>query len=133
MSSEIEFEHGGGGSAVEQEFEEAGEWESEIERGGEVELEQFWIEKSFMPQLNVRAGHIVVPVGLTNAHHEPLEFFTVYRPEGEATILPCTWHETGISLWGRAGDWRYEASRATTGYRAATAVLSNSRQPINMR
>ena len=41
MSSEIEFEHGGGGSAVEQEFEEAGEWESEIERGGEVELEQF--------------------------------------------------------------------------------------------
>ncbi len=109
MSSEIEFEHGGAGSAVEQEFEEAGEWESEIEKGGEVELEQFWIEKSFMPQLNVRAGHIVVPVGLTNAHHEPLEFFTVYRPEGEATILPCTWHETGISVWGRAGDWRYEA------------------------
>ncbi len=109
MSSEIEFEHAGTGQTAEQEFVEAGEWEREIERGGEVELEQFWIEKSFMPQLNVRAGHIIVPVGLTNAHHEPLNFFTVYRPEGEATILPCTWHETGISVWGRAGDWRYEA------------------------
>ncbi|MFC2743767.1 MAG: hypothetical protein ACFN1I_10335, partial [Selenomonas artemidis] len=30
-------------------------------------------------------------IGMTNAHHEPLHFFTVYRPEGEATILPCTW------------------------------------------
>lgn len=109
MSSEIEFEHAGTGQTVEQEYEEAGEWEREVERGGEVELEQFWIEKSFMPQLNVRAGHIIVPVGLTNAHHEPLNFFSVYRSEGEATILPCTWHETGISIWGRAGDWRYEA------------------------
>jgi hypothetical protein len=23
--------------------------------------------------------------------------------------MPCTWHETGVSLWGHAGDWRYEA------------------------
>ena len=73
-----------------------------------MELEQFWIQKSFGSFLNVRAGHIVVPVGLTNAHHEPLNYFTVYRPEGEATILPCTWHDTGISIWGRLGDFRYE-------------------------
>lgn len=108
MSSEIEFEHLGTGSAVEKEYSEGGEWESEVERGGEVELEQFWLEKSFCKQFNVRLGHIVVPVGLTNAHHEPLNFFTVYRPEGEATIMPCTWHETGISLWGRTKHWRYE-------------------------
>ncbi|MBM6677020.1 hypothetical protein H6A07_09795, partial [Olsenella uli] len=44
----------------------------------------------------------------TNAHHEPLNFFTVYRPEGERTIIPSTWHQTGISFWGRAGDFRYE-------------------------
>ena len=30
-------------------------------------------------------------------------FFGVYRPEGENTIMPCTWHETGVSVWGRAG------------------------------
>ena len=109
LGMEIEFEHGGVEAAVERENEEAGEFEKEIERGGEVALEQFWIEKSFFPQLNIRAGHIIVPIGLTNTSHLPNQFFTVYRPEGENTIIPCTWHETGISLWGRAGDWRYEA------------------------
>ncbi len=108
MGTEIEFEHGGSGGAIEKEAEEGGEWEQETEKGGEVELEQFWIQKSFGPAFNIRAGHIVIPVGLTNAHHEPLNFFTVYRPEGENTILPCTWHQTGISLWGRSGDFRYE-------------------------
>ena len=109
MQTEIEFEHTGTGTAVEKEFTEAGEWESEVEKGGEVELEQFWLQKSFFPQLNVRAGHIVVPVGGLNNAHEPLNFFTVYRPEGEYTILPSTWHDTGISIWGLAGKWRYEA------------------------
>ena len=109
MQTEIEFEHTGTGGAVEKEFEEAGEWETEVEKGGEVELEQFWIQKSFTPALNIRMGHMVVPVGGLNNAHEPLNFFTVYRPEGEYTILPSTWHDTGISLWGRTAHWRYEA------------------------
>lgn len=108
LQTEIEFEHGGSGSATEKEWDEGGEWEQEIEKGGEVELEQFWIQKTICKEFNIRVGHIVVPVGLTNAYHEPLNFFTVYRPEGENTILPCTWHDTGISLWGRSGDFRYE-------------------------
>lgn len=108
--TEIEFEHGGVGSAVEIEEEEAGEYESEIERGGEVALEQFWINKSFHGgRINIKAGHIIVPVGAVNMHHMPTEFFTNYRPEGENTIMPCTWHENGISIWGEVGDWRYEA------------------------
>jgi hypothetical protein len=109
FGTEIEFEHGGNGLAYEKENEEGGEWEQEVEKGGEVELEQFWIQKSFSPKANLRAGHIVVPVGLTNAHHEPLNFFTVNRPEGESTIMPCTWHQTGISFFGRKGKFRYEA------------------------
>jgi len=108
FGTEIEFEHGGTGSAEELEADEFGEWEQETEKGGEVELEQFWIQKSFAKWANVKAGHIVVPVGLTNAHHEPLQFFTVYRPEGENTIMPCTWHQTGVSFWGRHKDFRYE-------------------------
>ncbi len=108
LGSEIEFEHGGTESAVEIEEEETGEYESEIERGGEVALEQFWIQKSFGKSLNLRMGHIIVPVGLTNQYHLPTEFFTVYRNEGESTILPCTWHETGVSLWGKLDTWRYE-------------------------
>ena len=109
FGTEIEFEHGGTGIAYEKEDEEGGEWEQETEKGGEVELEQFWIQKSFSRAANLRMGHIVVPVGLTNAHHEPLNFFTVYRPEGEYTIMPSTWHQTGVSFWGRSGDFRYEA------------------------
>lgn len=108
MGSEIEFEHGGTESAIEIEEEETGEYESEIERGGEVALEQFWIQKTFSPKFNLRLGHMVVPVGETNNNHMPTEFFTVYRPEGENTIFPCTWHETGISAFGRVGDFRYE-------------------------
>ena len=109
FGTEIEFEHGGTGIAYEKADEEGGEWEQETEKGGEVELEQFWIQKSFGQHANIRAGHIVVPVGLNNAHHEPLNFFTVFRPEGENTILPSTWHQTGVSFWGRHGDFRYEA------------------------
>ena len=45
---------------------------------------------------NVRAGHLIVPMGLTNAHHEPINFFGTSRPEGETTIIPSTWHETDV-------------------------------------
>lgn len=109
MGSEIEFEHGGTGSSIEYEADEAIEFENEQEKGGEVELEQFWLQKSFNKAINLRFGHIVVPFGLVNAHHEPLNFFTVYRPEGENTILPSTWHQTGASFFGRYKDFRYEA------------------------
>ena len=78
---------------MEIEEEETGEYEKEIERGGEVAFEQLWLQKSFSPTFNLRMGHIVVPIGLTNQGHLPTEFFTVLRPEGENTIMPCTWHE----------------------------------------
>ena len=110
MGSEIEFEHGGNGTAVEIEAEEAGEYEAEVEKGGEVNIEQFWINKEFFNgKFDIKAGEIIVPVGYSNAYHEPNQFFTVYRPEGEAIIMPNTWHQVGLSLWGRLKDWRYEA------------------------
>ena len=109
MGSEIEFEHGGTESAVEMDADEAGEYEAETEKGGEVALEQFWINKRFgQGEFNIKMGEIVVPVGATNKYHMPTEFFSCYRPEGENTLFPCTWHQVGISLWGRVSDWRYE-------------------------
>ncbi|MDX8341368.1 hypothetical protein SLH46_19370 [Draconibacterium sp. IB214405] len=108
VSSEIEFEHGGVGSEMEIEAEEFGEYETEVEKGGEVILEQFWIEKSFSSRFNIRAGHIIVPVGSTNYGHLPTEYFTVMRPEGESTIIPQTWHENGISIHGRLRMWDYD-------------------------
>lgn len=109
MGMEVEFEHGGTESAVEMDADESGEYEAEVEKGGEVALEQFWVQKSFGRSFNIRAGEIIVPVGAANQYHMPNEFFTVYRPEGEASILPNTWHQVGISLWGRTKNWRYEA------------------------
>ena len=38
LGTEIEFEHGGNGTAVEIEAEEAGEYEAEVEKGGEVNI-----------------------------------------------------------------------------------------------
>ena len=52
MGMEIEFEHGGTESAVEIDADESGEYEAEVERGGEVALEQFWLNKAFTFQIN---------------------------------------------------------------------------------
>lgn len=109
MASELEYEHGGTGATYEIEREETGEYEKEIEKGGEVSLEQFWLEKTFSQQAHLRMGHLVIPIGLTNRHHLPNEFFSVLRPEEETALIPCTWHQSGISFWGSAANWHYNA------------------------
>ncbi|MBQ9229819.1 MAG: hypothetical protein IJ190_01430 [Prevotella sp.] len=106
LSAEIEFESGGTGSAVEMEAQsgsENGEYETEMEKGGEVALEQFHLTRLIIPEFNVRVGHLILPVGLTNSHHEPLNFFTAARPEGATTLLASTWHETGLEFFGTFG------------------------------
>lgn len=107
LGAEIEFESGGVG--IEQEMESAPggtenmEYERDMEKGGEVALEQFHITRLINPAFNVRVGHMIVPLGLTNSHHEPINFFGTSRPEGETTILPSTWHENGIEVFGTFG------------------------------
>lgn len=117
LGAEIEFEYGGTGTSYELENTENGEYETEVEKGGEVALEQFHITRMIVPEFNIRAGHLIVPVGLTNAHHEPINFFGSSRPEGETTIIPCTWHETGIEFLGKFGKdyatFDYEAMIVT--------------------
>lgn len=117
LGAEIEFEYGGTGTAYELENTENGEYETEVEKGGEVALEQFHITRLIIPEFNVRAGHLIVPIGLTNEHHEPINFFGSSRPEGETTIIPCTWHETGIEFLGKFGKgyatFDYEAMIVT--------------------
>lgn len=103
LGVEIEFESGGVGTAYEIENTENGEYETEIEKGGEVALEQFHITYHMNNSLNVRAGHLIVPVGLNNAHHEPILFLGTVRPEGETTLIPNTWHETGLAVDGQFG------------------------------
>ena len=109
MGTEIEFEHGGTESAIEIEEEEGGEYEGEIERGGEVALEQFWLQKKFNRYAILCAGMQVIPVGGLNAHHESTEYFGVYRNEGEFTIIPSTWHEVALTFMGSSPKgWHYQ-------------------------
>ena len=67
------------GLETELENSENGEYETEMEKGGEVALEQLHITRLIHPVFNVRAGHLILPVGLTNAHHEP-STFSAHRP-----------------------------------------------------
>lgn len=109
FGTEVEFEYGGTGSAMELEYnKEGGEFETEMEKGGEVALEQLHITKRFNKAFNIRLGHMIVPVGLTNAYHEPTLYFGTVRPEGELALLPSTWHETGIAVLGYVDQFKYE-------------------------
>ena len=121
LGIEIEFEAGGVGTAYELENSENGEYETEMEKGGEVALEQFHITRLIDRAFNVRVGHMILPVGQNNGHHEPINFFGTVRPEGETTIVPNTWHETGIEFFGSFGrkyaKFNYQAF-ITTGLNA---------------
>ena len=100
---EVEFESGGTGMAYEIENSENGEYETEVEKGGEVAIEQFHFTYHLNQYFNVRVGHFIVPVGLNNMQHEPINFFGTVRPEGETSIVPNTWHETGLRFFGQVG------------------------------
>ncbi|CAM1343449.1 autotransporter outer membrane beta-barrel domain-containing protein [Tenacibaculum amylolyticum] len=101
LKTEIEFEHGGTGSTLELEtFEEGGEFEQEIETGGEVKLEQVYINFNISENFNVKAGRFKIQFGLAQNLDTPDEYFTSYRPEMENQLLPLGWYETGVDIYG---------------------------------
>lgn len=114
MYAEIEFENGGTGAAVEfDNQEEFGEFEYEIEKGGEVIVERMFLTYSPHLWLNVRFGRIFMPVSFAYSRHEPHELLTTTGSEMEYTLLPVNWSENGISLFGRLGKrqrWHYNLS-----------------------
>jgi len=68
---------------------------------------RLYLNKAIGGGLNVKGGIVDVPVGLTNCGGPAL---TIYDPESESGVLPMSWHETGVALWGESGKWRYELS-----------------------
>lgn len=82
FNSEIEFEHGSTG------------------KGGEVSVEFAYLDYLFNPAFNVRAGMVLVPMGLINEYHEPVFFNSVLRPQVEQTVIPTTWSEIGAGAFG---------------------------------
>jgi len=109
--SEIEFEHGGTGVTMEYDtLDEFGEFEKEVEKGGEVVAEEAYIDIAYKPWLNFKIGHSVVPVGLSSQRHLPSLYLSTHRNLSETTILPNTWHETGVTAYGKfAKNWNYQA------------------------
>ena len=70
------------------------------EEGGEVALEQAYVDYRTSPALTVRAGLVLVPIGIINETHEPPTFNGVARPPLEQDLLPTTWREIGIGAVG---------------------------------
>lgn len=84
FNSEIEIEHAGvGGEAV-----------------GEVALEFAYLDWAPRRDLGVRAGMLLVPVGLANEWHESPILIGARRPDVEQRIIPTTWRANGAGLFG---------------------------------
>ena len=79
-----------------------------LEEAGELELEQAYIDFLLARRFNVRAGMVLVPVGIINERHEPPVFNGVERPLVDTVIVPTTWFEPGVGVHGEiAQGWRY--------------------------
>ncbi len=80
------------------------------EESGAVELEQAYIDYRINDAFNVKAGAMLVPIGILNETHEPPTFFGVERNEVETRIIPSTWREAGIGIHGEiVQGLRYDA------------------------
>ncbi|MBC8324821.1 MAG: hypothetical protein H8E27_04265 [Verrucomicrobia subdivision 3 bacterium] len=89
FNSEIEIEHGGVDDKDDSRFR------------GEVEIEQFYSDVKINDWLNWRSlGVSLIPVGSINLHHEPDQFYSVHRPIMYKYIVPSTWMEGSMGLFG---------------------------------
>jgi len=70
------------------------------ETKGELELEQAYIDFLVTRSFNVRAGMLLAPVGIINERHEPPVFHGVERPFVDTVIIPTTWFDTGVGVYG---------------------------------
>jgi hypothetical protein len=71
---------------------------------GKVSAEFAYLDFFLDPAVNVRLGNVLVPMGFINEIHEPPFFHGVLRPEVERVIIPATWNENGIGLFGSISD-----------------------------
>ncbi|PKO51489.1 MAG: porin, partial [Betaproteobacteria bacterium HGW-Betaproteobacteria-20] len=82
---------------------------SNTENNGQVELEQAYLDFNFSEKVNAKAGIFLMPVGFLNETHEPPTFYGVERNNIETRIIPTTWWEAGVSLYGEvAPGWKYQ-------------------------
>ena len=81
-----------------------------LEEAGELELEQAYLDFLLSRRFNVRAGMMLMPIGIINERHEPPVYYGVERPFVDTVIIPTTWFEVGAGVHGELGQgWRYRA------------------------
>ena len=108
FNSEIEFEHAG----IKDEAEVAVDplsGQGEAELSGEVVMEFAYIDWQVRRGLGLRAGKLLVPMGLVNEQHEPPVFPGARRPDTERLIIPSTWAAAGAGFYGETAqgfEWR---------------------------
>ena len=74
----------------------------------EIEFEyarELWIEQAFLQHrlnkyINLRAGLLLVPMGIINEYHEPTTFNGVERPTIDNRLSLSTWREVGFGFSG---------------------------------
>jgi hypothetical protein len=91
FNSETEFEHGS------------------TEDGGSVSVEFAYLDYRIRPEFGVRGGLLLAPMGFLNEIHEPPTFLGTVRPETERLIVPSTWREAGLGVFGERGSVSYRA------------------------
>lgn len=89
VNTEIEFEHGN------------------TKAGGEAGIEFAYVDAFVTPAANLRAGLLLLPMGFQNELHEPTVFLGARRTETENAILPSTWRENGVGVFGDVGPVSY--------------------------
>ena len=106
FNTEIEFEH-----ATTSATASAG--------GGSVSVEFATLDFLWRDEVNARAGLLLVPMGFVNEIHEPPFFFGVQRPETERRIIPSTWRENGVGIFGQLGEQLEYRAYVMSGFNAA--------------
>jgi opacity protein-like surface antigen len=78
--------------------------------GGEVALEQAFLDWHGSDAFGWRVGLMLIPMGIINQTHEPNTFYSVQRPIVDEKVIPSTWREIGTGIYGQLAEGlRYQA------------------------
>ena len=96
--------------------------------GGEVELEQAYVDFQYADHHHLKAGLFLVPVGLLNETHEPETFYGTERNPVENKIIPTTWWESGLGLSGSfSSQLKYDVA-VHSGLKSSDNLIRGGRQ-----
>lgn len=104
---EVEIEHGGAGTAMEFEPDEFGEFESEIEKGGEVEIEEAYYQRALTNSTDLIVGQAPLFLSFSAIQRKPLMYAAAHPGHLEARMIPEGWAEPGVQVVQRWGDFTF--------------------------